>query len=87
MMNIRIRKNQTTKKEGNQEANLRENINSKREDQSVKPQQQDQSKRLRLHRTFNSSNVFPVSSKERRFHSNQTIHIKQLRIKFQISKV
>ena len=87
MMNIRIRKNQTTKKEGNQEANLRENINSKREDQSVKPQQQDQSKRLRLHRTFNSSNVFSISSKERQFHFNQTIHIKQPRIKFQIYKV
>ena len=64
MMNIRIRKNQTTKKEGNQEANLRENINSKRKDQLVKSQQRDQSKRLRLHRTFNSSNVFSVSSKE-----------------------
>ena len=64
MMNIKIRKNQTTKKEGNQEANLRENINSKIEDQPVKPQQRDQSKRLRLHGTFNSSNVFLVSSKE-----------------------
>ena len=64
MMNIRIMKNQTTKKEGNQEANLRENINSRRKDQLVKSQQRDQSKRLRLHRTFNSSNVFSVSSKE-----------------------
>ena len=64
MMNIRIMKNQTTKKEGNQEANLRENINTKRKDQLVKSQQRDQSKRLRLHRTFNSSNVFSVSSKE-----------------------
>ena len=64
MMNIRIMKNQTTKKEGNQKANLRENINSKRKDQLVKSQQRDQSKRLRLHRTFNSSNVFSVSSKE-----------------------
>ena len=30
---------QTTRKEGNQETNIRENINSKREEQSVKPQQ------------------------------------------------
>ena len=37
-------KKQTTKKEGNQEANLRENINSDREEQSVKPQHWDQSK-------------------------------------------
>ena len=46
MMNNKKRIKQTTKKEGNQETNLRENINSKREEQSIKPQQQDHSKRL-----------------------------------------
>ena len=34
-------------KEGNQKVNLRENINSKRDKESVKPQQRDHSKRLR----------------------------------------
>ena len=67
MMNNRKRIKQTTKKEGNQETNLRENINSKREEQSVKPQHRDHSNRLRWHKTFNSSKVFSVSSKERLF--------------------
>ena len=44
MMNSRKRKKQTKKKEGNQEANLRKNIYSKREEQSVKPQHRDRSK-------------------------------------------
>ena len=52
-------------KEGNQETKLREDINSEREEQSVKPQQRDHSKRLRWLKTFNSSNVFSLSSKDR----------------------
>ena len=78
------RNKQQNKREGNQKDNLRENINSKRDEESVKPQQQDHSKRLRWHKTFNSSNIFSMFSKERRFPSNQTIHIKHPRIKFQI---
>ena len=52
---------QTAKKEGNQETNLRENISSEREEKSIKPQQEDHSKRLCWHKTFNSSNVFSLS--------------------------
>ena len=52
-------------KEGNQKVNLRENINSERDKESVKPQQRDHSKRLRWHKTFNSSNVFSMFSKVR----------------------
>ena len=59
---------QQNKGEGNQKDNLRENINSEKDEQSVKPQQWDHS----------------MFSKERRFHSNQTIHIKHPGIKFQI---
>lgn len=44
MMNSRKWKRKTTKKEGNQEDNLRENINSERKEQSVKSQHRDQSK-------------------------------------------
>ena len=69
---------------GNQETKLREDKNSEREEQSVKPQQQDHSKRLRWHKSFNSSNVFSLSSKDRRFHSNHTIHIKHPGTKFQM---
>ena len=66
---------------------LREDINSEREEQSVKPQQWDHSKRLRWHKTFNSSNVVSLSSKERRFRSNHTIHIRHLGTKFQMSEL
>ena len=48
---------------GSQETKLREDKNSEREEQSVKPQQRDHSKKLRWHKTFNSSNVFCLSSK------------------------
>ena len=67
-----------------QQTKERDNINSERDEESVKPQQQDHSKRLHWHKTFNSSNVFSMFSKEWRFRSNQTIHIKYLGIKFQI---
>ena len=75
---------QQNKGEGNQKDNLMENINSERDRESVKPLQWDHSKRLHWHKTFNSSNVFSMFSKEQRFHSNQTIHIKHPGIKFQI---
>ena len=68
MMNNKKRIKQITKikkkREGNLETNLRENINSEREEQLVKLQQRDHSKGLRWYKTFNSSNVFLVSSKE-----------------------
>ena len=76
-----------TKERENQKDNLRENINSERDEESEKPQQRDHSKRLRWHKTFNSSTVFSKFSKERRFHSNQTIHIKHPGIKFQICEL
>ena len=85
-MNTKKEKEHTAQqKEGNQETKLREDINSEREEQSVKPQQQDHSKRLRWLKTFNSSNVFSFSSKDQRFCSNHTIHIKHLGTKFQMS--
>ena len=71
----------------NQEIKLRESINSVIEEQSVKPQQRDHSKRLRWHKSFNSPNVFSMSSKERRFRSNHTIHIKHPGTKFQMSEL
>ena len=71
----------------NQETKLRESINSVIEEQSVKPQQRDHSKRLRWHKSFNSPNVFSMSSKERRFRSNHTIHIKHSGTKFQMSEL
>ena len=65
MMNNKKEKEHTTQqKEGNQEIKLREDINSEREEQSVKPQQQDHSKRLRWPKTFNLSNDFSFSSKD-----------------------
>ena len=70
------KKNKQHSKTSNQETKLREYINSEREEQSVKSQQRDHSKRLRWHKTFNSSNDFSLSSKERWFRSNHTIHIK-----------
>ena len=55
------KKEQTTQQtEGSQETKLREDKNSEREEQSVKPQHRDHSKRLRWHKNFNSSNVFSV---------------------------
>ena len=81
------KENKQHNKKRNQESKLRDSINSEREEQSVKPQQRDHSKRLRWHKTFNSSNVFSLSSKERRLRSNYTIHIKHPRTKFQMSKL
>ena len=72
---------------GNQETKLREDKNSEREEQLVKPQQRDHSKRLRWHKSFNSSTVFSLSSKDWRFCSNHTIHIKHPRTKFQMSEL
>ena len=72
---------------GNQETKLREDKNLEREEQSVKPQQRDHSKRIQRHKSFNSSNVFSLSSKDRRFRSNHTIHIKHSGTKFQMSKL
>ena len=54
------KKNKQHSKTRSQETKLREDINSEREEQSVKPQQRDHSKRLRWHKTFNSSNVFSL---------------------------
>ena len=87
MMNNKKKKNKQHSKTRNQETKLREGINSKREEQSIKPQQQDHSQRLHWHKTFNSSKVFSLSSKERRFRSNHTIHIKHLGTKFQMSEL
>ena len=81
------KKNKQHSKTSNQETKLREYVNSKKEEQSVKPQQRDHSKRLHWHNTFNLSNVFSLSSKERRFRSNHTIHIKHPGTKFQMSKL
>ena len=75
------------RKKKKMETKLREDINSEREEQSVKPQQRDHSKRLRWHKTFNLSNVFSLSSKEQRFRSNHTIHIKHPGTKFQMSEL
>ena len=87
MMNNKKKKNKQHSKTRTQETKLRENINSEGEEQSVKHQQRDHSKRLRWHKTFNSSNVFSLSSKERRFRSNHTIHIKHPGTKFQMSEL
>ena len=87
MMNNRKKKNKQHSKTRTQETKLRENINSEGEEQLVKPQQRDHSKRLRWHKTFNSSNIFSLSSKERRFRSNHTIHIKHPGTKFQMSEL
>ena len=76
-----------SKEKRNQEAILWEKINSIREEQSVKPQHHDWSKRLWWHKSFNSTNVFSVSSKEQQFRFFHTVHVKQLRIKFQISEL
>lgn len=57
------------------------------EEQLVKPQQRDHSKRLRWRKNFNSSNVFSLSSKDHRFRSNHTIHIKHPGTKFQMSEL
>ena len=84
MMNTGKQK-QTTKKKKSRGYSKRK-TNSKREEKSVNPEHQDQSKRLRWHRYFNSTNVFSMSSKERQFHSIHTIHIKQPGIKFQVSE-
>ena len=52
------RENKQHNKKRNQETKVRDSMNSEREEQSVKPQQRDKSKRLRWHKTFNSSNIF-----------------------------
>ena len=66
MNNKKQKKNkQQNNREGDQKDNLRENINSERDEESVKPQQQDHSIRLRWYKTFNSTNVFSLFSKER----------------------
>ena len=67
------KENKQHNKKRNQESKLRDSMNSEREEQSVKPQQRDQLKRLRWHKTFNSSNIFSLSSKERRLRSNHKI--------------
>ena len=53
MMNNKKKKKKQHNKTRNQETKLRKNINSEGEEQSVKPQQRDHSKRLRWHKTFN----------------------------------
>ena len=71
MNNKKQKKNkQQNNREGDQKDNLRENINSERDEESVKPQQQDHSIRLRWYKTFNSTNVFSLFSKERWIRSN-----------------
>ena len=84
---IRKKENKQHNKKRNQETKLRESMNSERKEQLVKPQQRDHLKRLRWHKTFNSSNVFSLSSKEWRLRSNHTIHIKHLGTKFQMSEL
>ena len=81
---IRKKENKQHNTKRNQETMLRDGMNSEREEQSVKPQQRDHSKRLRWYKTFNSSNVFSLSSKEQRLRSNHTIHIKYPGTKFQM---
>ena len=84
---IRKKDNKQHNKRRNYETKLRDSMNSERKGQSVKPQQRDHSKRLRWHKTFNSSNVFSLSSKEQRLCSNHTIHIKHPGTKFQMSEL
>ena len=81
------KENEQHNKKRNQETKVRDSMNSEREEQSIKPQERDQLKRLRWHKTFNLSNVFSLFSKERRFCSNHTIHIKHLGTKFQMSEL
>ena len=87
LMMMNTEKQKQKAKRRNQEAILWEKINSIKEEQSVKPQHHDQSKRLWWPKSFNSTNVFSVSSKEQWFCFIHTIHIKQPRIKFQISEL
>ena len=56
-------------------------------EQSEKPQHLDQSNKVFWHRACNWTKDFSVSSKERRFLSVQTIHIKQPGTIFQISEL
>ena len=79
--------NTTQQQERSQETKLREGINLEREEHSIKPQQRDHSIRLCWHKIFNSSNVFSLSSKDQRFRSNHTIHIKYPGTKSQISEL
>ena len=53
----------------------------------MKPQHQDQSKRVRWQNSNNWATVFSSSSKDRRFRSDQIVHIKQPRTKSQISEL
>ena len=53
----------------------------------MKPQHRDQSKRVRLQNSNNWTTVFSSSSKDRRFRSDQIVHIKQPGIKSQISEL
>ena len=88
MMNNNTQQHSTTQQQERcQETKLREGINSKKEEHSVKYQQRDHSIRLRWHKIFNSSNIFSLSSKDQRFRSNHTIHIKHPGTKFQISEL
>ena len=86
-MNNNTQQHSTTQQQERcQETKLREGINSEKEEHSVKPQQRDHSIRLRWHKIFNS-NIFSLSSKDQRFRSNHTIHIKHPRTKSQISEL
>ena len=51
---------------------LRETWNSKIEEHCVKPQTQDQLKRVQANKVFNWSNELSISSKVHLFHSFQT---------------
>ena len=56
-------------------------------EESEKPQQRDQSKRVLWQNSNNWTTVFSSSSKARRFHSNQIVHIKQPGTKSHISEL
>ena len=75
------------KKNWNQETLLRDKRNSLKEEQSKRPQHQDQSKRVCWHKSNNWARDFSISSKVRQLRSVHIIHIKQPWIKFQISEL
>ena len=66
---------------------LREEINSKIVEHSKKPQHLDQSNKVFWQRACNWTKDFLVSSKECRFLSFQTIHIKQPETIFHMSEL
>lgn len=66
--------------------NLRETWNGKIEEQFVKPQIYDQSKRVWASKVFNWSKELDMSSKVHLLYSFQIRHIKQASTMFQLSE-